>query len=509
MKLNSTICMFFVELVIIMISLLRTNAETHSIIDKLILSVSRDIPSIWAYKDKLPDIKSLLLDEKCLKDGVAVDGKETRERIGKMLESAISNKNVSVLIFGGSATLGADLGSNNLKLTYHYALADWWNKAIGSITKTNMNRKVVAVGGVGTTYFGHCWQEYVTKKEEFDYVTWEFAINDPDSLQYEKAVERFTRDILSMRSHPCLTFVNFASKSKLTSHQADNCKRHEDEAKVIDRFAEHYSVTSVRWERGLCSCSKFHSRKELDKLFTKNHPKAIGHAQISFMLINYFKNVILDHLKERQSQLLHAKQTEPHVQTEPHFQTEPDFQALGHVFQQFLWSPRNGVVLDLPEPIYMMKNDFNQASTCYTSISPGPNNPPQHSLSSLKIAKNLGFTLLKESLWESAPEERYDSTGGYITQSSGKSLTLQFHINEGSVPMSQISVTVRNKYFGGRVKFTLDEGTANEKTVHEDTSEKKKAGTNTIELGAVPMGTHSLSVYTETGGCNICALIVD
>jgi len=503
MNLNSIMRMLFIEIAIIMISLLRTNAETHSLIDKLILSVSRDIPSIWAYKDKFPDISSLLLDEKCLKDGVAIDGKETRKRIGKMLESAISNKNVSVLIFGGSATLGADLGSNNFKLTYHYALADWWNKTIGSITKTNMNRKVVAVGGVGTTYFGHCWQEYVTSKEEFDYVTWEFAINDPDSLQYEKAVERFTRDILSMESHPCLTFMNFASKSKLTSHQANNCKRHEDEAKVIDRFAEHYSVTSIRWERGLCSCRKFHSKKELNKLFTKNHPKVIGHAQISFMLINYFKNVILDTLKERQHQLQNAKPTEPHFQIEPHVQ------ALGQVFQRFVWSPSNGAALALPEPIYMMKNEFNEASTCYTSISPGPNNPPQHSLTSLTIAKNLGFTLLKESLWESASEERYDSTGGYITQSNGKSLTLHFHVNEGSVPMSQISVTVRNKYFGGRVKFTIDEGTNNEKIVHEDTSEKKKAGTNTIELGTVAKGTHTLSIYTETGGCNICALIVD
>ena len=497
MNLNSVQQFFLIEIGICLISFLTKNVATQTILDQLIQSVSRDIPSIWAYKDEFPDMSSLLLDEKCLNDGIAVDGNSTRKNIARMVQSALNNRDVNVFVLGGSSTLGADLGPNNLKLTYHYAVADWWNKTIGLIAKSHMRRKVVAVGGVGTTYFGHCWQEYVNATEEFDYVTWEFAINDPDSLQYEKAVELFTRDVLSMKSSPGLTFVNFASKSKLTSGRGNKCKRHEDEARVIDRFAKHYLSTSVRWERGLCSCKKFDSKKELEKLFTKNHPKVIGHAQISYMLISYFKKVILENLKERKSQSFFSRDIGQPTQT------------LGPVFQRFFWYPNNGVALNLPEPIYMDKNSLNEASTCFTSISPGPENPPQHSLESLKVIKNQGFELLEESLWESAPEERYDSTGGYITQYPKQTLKVEFHVPEGSIPLSQISVTVRNKYFGGRVKFILDEGTPNEKIVHEDTSEKKKAGTNTIVLGAVPKGTHTLGIHTETGGCNLCAVIID
>ena len=497
MILNSIWRTLLIRLELFSISLLATNVATQTQLDQLIDSVSRDIPSIWTYKNNFPDINSLLLDERCLGNGIAVDGKNTRKSIARMVQSALSNKDVNVFVLGGSSTIGADLGSNNLKLTYHYALADWWNTAVGTLTRSRMKTTVVAVGGVGTTYFGHCWQEYVNVKEEFDYVTWEFAINDPDSIQYEKAVERFARDALSMKSSPGLTFVNFASKSKLATGRVNKCKRHEDEAKVVDRFAKHYFTTSIRWERALCSCKKFDSRKMLEKLFTKNHPKVIGHAQISYMLISYFKRVILETLHDRK--------------TKPFFAGNigQAFQTSGTAFQRFSEYQDSGIHLDIPEPIYMTKNDLNDASTCFTTVSPGPENPPHHSLESLKVMKNEGFTLLNESLWESAPEERYDSTGGYITQYPGKSLKIQFHVNGGSVPLSQISVTVRNKYFGGRVKFTLDEGTSNEAVVRADTSEKKKAGTNTIELGAAPKGMHTLDVYTETGGCNLCAIIID
>ena len=496
-----------ISLSIVLISILVTNVATQSVLDQLIQSVSQDIPSIWTYKNEFPNTASLILDEKCFDEGIAVDGKDTRDSIVKMIQSALSNRNVNVFVLGGSSTLGADLGSKNLQLTYHYALADWWNKTIGSITGSHMQRKVVAVGGVGTTYFGHCWQEYVDAKEEFDYVTWEFAINDPDSLQYEKAVERFTRDVLSLKSTPGLTFVNFASKSKLTSATPNKCKRHEDEAKVVDRFAKHYFTTSVRWERGLCSCNKLNSKAKLGKLFKKNHPKDIGHAHVSYMLIKYFKKVILEHLKARKSETAGKS---GNIGLTWNSGNAWNAGNAGYYTQTMLKSylyQNNGIPSLLPEPIYMTKNDLNEESKCFTSISPG--NPPKHPLESLHVLQNQGFTILEESPWDSVPEERHDSTGGYITQYPGKSLKLQFHVSEGTNPFSQISVTVRNKYFGGRVKFIIDEGTANEKIVHEDTSEKKKAGTNSIELGAVPKGTHTLSIHTETGGCNLCALIID
>lgn len=476
--------------------MLEFNVAGQSLEGTLFESVSRDATSIWTYKDTFPNVDSLIFDQKCFEKGIAVDGNKTRGSIIRMIKSAMSKKNVNMFVLGGSSTIGADLGSNNLRLTYHYALADWWNKTVGSITGSYMHRKVVAVGGVGTTYFGHCWQEYVNDSESFDYITWEFAINDPDSLQYEKAVERFTRDILSMTSSPGLTFVNFARKNSLTSNSAQTCKRHDEEAKVIDKFAKHYSTTSVRWERSICACKKFKSKKMLEKLFTNNHPREIGHAQVSYMLISYFKKVILEYLIGNKKSPSITKYAGSAIK-----RTVP-------AYQNYLYQ-NNGIPSLLPEPIYMAKNEWNNESKCHTSITPGPAMPPKHSLRSLKVLENRGFTIIKESPWDSVPEERFDSTGGYVTEDSGNVLKLQLEVSKGTNPFSQISVTVRNKYFGGKVKMVLDELTPNKKIVHADTSEKKKAGTNTIELGHVSHGSHTLSVYTETGGCNICALIID
>ncbi|XP_065066503.1 uncharacterized protein LOC135692316 isoform X2 [Rhopilema esculentum] len=472
-----------------------TNVATSANIDDLIEAVSKDTTSLWLYKNMFPNLDSLLLDESCLEHGIAIDGKKTVERIQRMVESALKGEDVTMFVLGGSSTLGADLGKDNLKLTYHYALADWWNKTIGSVTGSYMQRKIVAVGGVGTTYFGHCWQEYVNTDEKFDLVTWEFAINDPDSLQYDKAVERFSRDVLSMQSRPGLVFVNFASKGKIASSAVDKCKRHENEARTVDEMAKHYFSTSIRWERSLCACKNLDLKKNIGKLFHNNHPKVIGHAQMAYVLINYFKKSILDGLKKPSTRQLYIGYMDPGGQA--------NMAANG------LYS-NNAIPSLLPEPVFMTKEDMNSASKCFTSITPGPENPPKHELGSLPVLLNNGFTMLEESPWNSVPEKRYDSTGGYITQNSGSSLRLKFHVpSSNALSMSQISVTVRNKYFGGRVRFVLNDGTANEKIVHADTSEKKKAGTNSIELGQVSAGMQTLSIHTETGGCNLCAIIID
>lgn len=466
-----------------------------SSVDQIIKAVSKDITSIWTYNNKFPNMKSLKLDEQSLAAGTAVDGDSSKDAIRRILDSAINNKNINIFILGGSSTIGADLGENNLKLTYHYALADWWNKTIGSSTGSYMNRKVVAVGGVGTTYFGHCWQEYVNENETFDYVTWEFAINDPDSLQYDKAVERFTRDVLSMSSKPGLTFVNFASRSKVAAGHGNKCKRHEDDAKIVDLMAKHYGSTSIRWERALC---KLKMQKNLDELFKKNHPKVLGHAQVAYMLINQFKQVILNALSKFGRRDKIVQPFLPYVPPGTVLDTRTDLY------------PSTVVTSNLPEPVFMTKADSSSMSKCFTSITPGPSIPQKHKLQNLHIIQNNGFTVLDETPWE-VPEVREDSTGGYITQKPNNSLKLQFEVSHsmGASVLSQISVTIRRKYFGGRVKFVLNEGTGNEKIVHGDTSEKTRAGTSTIEIGVSTTGMQTLSIYTETGGCNLCAIIID
>lgn len=472
--LNNLPCLFCLGL------LLLSCSSAQQLTDKLSNTVSTDITSTWSYKNLFPDLKSLMLSEESIKAGLAVHGDLSRAGIEKLLASALARKNVNLLVLGASVTLGGDLGADNLHLTYHYALADWWNKTVGQATGSFMHRKVTAVGGVGTTYFGHCWQEYVSEGDSFDFVTWEFAINDPDSIQYEKAVERFARDVLSLAPKPGLIFVNFVSKSTLQKGMQD-CKKHEDEAQIVDFIAKTYSCTSLRWERALCQQNKGNSQLNLEALFTKHHPNVMGHAQIAYMLIDYLRTILIESLAKLQ-----------------------------HNVDQFSGTFNAPSSSSLPEPVFLEPDEKFSISQCYTSISPGPFNQPNHILTDLQVLENNGFSIAQESIWLDVPEQRHDSTGGYITQLRNKKLKLRFNVHHiAYASQARISITLRNKYFGGKIKITLNEGTGNEHVVYADSSEKKKAGTNSIELGKVNQGTHTLSIYTMTGGCNLCAVIID
>eukprot|EP00794_Sanderia_malayensis_P008738 gene8738-9671_t len=431
--------------------------------DQIKAAVSQDITSLWTYKDSFPDMMSLKLNDKSVEAGLHYDGARTRLAIINMFKLALEHKNINMFVLGGSVTAGGDLGANNQQLTYHYALADWWNKTIGSITGSHMVRKVVAIGGVGTTYFGHCWQEYVNGEEAFDFASWEFAINDPDSLEYDSAVERFVRSILSMPSDPGMIFVNFASKYKMKSVQSGKCRALDDTAKVIDFVAEKYSTSSIRWERVISNCQQ---DLDVDSLFVENHPTNMGHAQVAYILISYFRNVIMESMSAT------------NIPPNPH----------------------------LPGLLFLSPHEVRSPSRCFTSMTPGHFNSPKHNIADLQITENTGFTLLPETSW--SPELRYDSTGGFDAKQSNSRIKFNFDVvNQNSV--SRIYITIRAKPYGGKTTIILNEGSPNQQLKYIDASQKYRMACFTMMIGTLPHGKHTLTVKTIGAGCNLCAIIID
>ena len=475
--------------------LVKVTFQTGIAIGNLATTFKTNILQKWVYSSKVNSLEKLKLNEESVRQGVANDGHLTRRAIERMVNKALSGQPVKVLVLGGSTTIGADLGPNNLRLTYHCALADWWNKTIGSLNGSYMHRQIVAVGGVGTTYFGHCWEEYVNKTDTFDFITWEFAINDPDSLEYDKAVERFTRDVLSMTSKPGLSFINFFSRGSFPRGKTQKCKRDLDKAAVVDSIANRYSSTSISWERAICKYRASNpSEIEANDVFVNHHPNMLGHAHAAYILIKYFSTVFQDlSAKEKVSQRF--------------------FRNIYPAYNSYYTS--NVVPQDtayyrskerLPNPMFMTTDEVDKIAVCWTGIKSDYRASVPHNIFHLTVLQNEGFTTLSKGNWETEEENRDDITGGYITMKKNKVLKLQFTVPNNAVNQeSVLSVAIRNKYFGGKVKFSSNE--RNEKII--DTSEKKRAGTAVNELWKVNPGTHVLTIRTWTGGCHLCAIIID
>ena len=73
---------------------------------------------------------------------------------------------------------------------------------------------MAAVGGMDTNYFATCWKEYVSKDKDIDLVIWEFSLNDVDTEQNGKTVERFIRSIMKHPSNPAIIFAQFFRRTQ-------------------------------------------------------------------------------------------------------------------------------------------------------------------------------------------------------------------------------------------------------------------------------------------------------
>ena len=157
-------------------------SDSRSQLQKVIVELSKQ-PDVLKSITSNPNIKDYLRD--IIEEGTK---QETRQAITKMLRKALRGENVVLTVIGESVSVGADLGTNNRNLTFHYLFASWWNETFAPITGSTMQLSVVAVGGVSSVYFGPCWREYEALIRAFDFVLWEFNVNDASREDYDVIV---------------------------------------------------------------------------------------------------------------------------------------------------------------------------------------------------------------------------------------------------------------------------------------------------------------------------------
>ena len=429
----------------------------------------------WSFKSNFSNFETLKADRRSIKLGIYLDGLSTIQAIERIVQKVITGQNVTMVVFGGSCSQGADLGCQSMTCTYHYAFYAWWNSVIAPYTGSYLKRQVIAVGGVGSTYFGHCWREYLVANQCIDLIFWEFFINDPDSQEYGKGLEKFIRTIFLYPSKPGLVFVQFLSRSAFPNKlgQFVSCKKHSSKLDTLNKLSRHYGFTTANLHTSLCSYM-LNTRQEVrvSEMFSNLHPSHLAHAQMAYILIEYIRGKIY---------------------------LEINKSWLGNY--QF---PQHDQISNIPLSIY---HPFDVQSICWSAVRSDERSILPHDLYRLKISYNFGFTVLPTPKWDPSIAVRCDVRGGYVTQYAGKYLSILFAIAEARI--KNIYVAISHVETGGNTLFILSntKGLQIQRTIN--CSRKIHQAMDITYLGTFPPGHIELTIQTVSGGCQISAIIIE
>ena len=335
---------------------------------------------------------------------------------------------------------------------------------------------MVAVGGMDTNYFATCWKEYVSKDKDIDLVIWEFSLNDVDTEQNGKTVERFIRSIMKHPSNPAIIFAQFFRRTQFPGSvnlaNFKECFRDTEHMKMVRSIAKYYKMSLANLLKEVCKYQLIHSNMlRVDEMFIHHHPAHLGHAQMAYIIISYLKRVMTDYFSEN----LHSQRT--------------------------IFSP------DIPRPIYA-QSDFI-LPVCWNAVFPHYKKPSRHNLFDLKVFKKSGFVKRSETPWLRAKEIRYDLRGGWQTNQSGSMIEIIIPVNKTDSRNSRgLRIVLHFVSDVTRIKFTVLSGS--NKTISIPwTVPIPNTTMHYLYLGQVNYGEKSLRIETYEGFFQLAAIIVD
>lgn len=429
----------------------------------------------WPFN--FPSLSSLKTDKKQIRYGLENDGKTTYSALERIITKVVNGENVTVLVFGGSSTKGADLGNQNRFLTFHYAFYKWWRKVVTPITGSYMKREVLAVGGAGSTYFGHCWEEYLSKNESVDLVLWEFYINDPDSNFYGKGVEKFIRSVLMYKSKPGLIFVKFFKKTDFPMFINDQlyCPLLSDKFTILKNLSSYYSFTTI--DLLMPTCSYLRSRTDLSAhdMFISIHPSFLAHAQLGYILIYYIRHNFIDMINDK------LRKRYP---------------------LQSVTTGRDELLKTIKIPLYGAKDS---QSFCWSAVLPDYRFKLPHHLFTLNMSQYTGMKAINTPTWDLTHGDRYDIRGGYHFH-PGRNVSIFFDIK---TPKKFLYVAISQTLLGGTTVLTVNNKYNEFSQLTFDCSRNVFSAMRVYYLGSFSPGLTQLSIATLNGACHLSAVIVE
>ncbi|XP_065066504.1 uncharacterized protein LOC135692317 [Rhopilema esculentum] len=526
--------MLFQLLPLALLSLGLAQSANKNGLSRLEEALYKGYDEVWPFSVQFPAVSDLRVKRTDLYEGIANLGQWSEYSLGKILEKALDKKKIKILVVGESITLGANLGCHNNKRTYHYGLTRWWLRTIVNATGSKLARHQIAVGGVGTNYFDRCWKEYLNANETFDLVLWEFAFNDAQAVNQSKAIERFTRSVAGLPEIPGLIFISFFRKSFFESYTSrksvnpcdkivdDISKKHESHELTIKTVAEYYGITLLDLERTVCSALEGNSSAlSMQHMFNRDHPSFLAHAQMTFILIHYMRATFANIVRK----LKFSIQRESNMSNITRFRFKRKLQHFSKRSKTIKLdgsaksASKHHKKILLPS-IFLTKEeaDVYDEPICWTAVLPNIHKKPKHDLFDLQIKHSKSFMRLKKTDWRDADEKRYDSTGGFYTTKANQTISFDFTIPKVEEKSKwQISVAIRNKFFGGDVQLSLRNHVNRRDTDREeqeatdviDSSVKVYSGVNVFDiLRKTDPGKKTLTIRTLTGGVHICGIII-
>ena len=442
------------------------------------ISLSRDFMNSWIYYQRSLD--EIGITPNMLRSGIANLG--SPQRLKKVFRKALAGTDLNVLVVGGSISAGGGLEKDrgNVEGVYHKAFSDWWNNTVTPITTSELKINTVSIGGTDSEYFSYCIKNYMRSLP--DIVIWELAANDYKRYERRdfapaKPLEQLIRIILGLRSSPALILANFFRGNYYKTAVGQDCPDSEDEGGKS--IAQYYKLTSLSWRNVICSQE---DGKDLDlkKLFSSDgyHPSLLGHAQMSALLISYFKGIFEQTISQEMTLLRNRS-----------LQREED-----------------NILPSLAEP--MFDDPVTPKPLCWTLLTPDYGQKLRNTLPDLEFTEAAGFQFANVSHWPI----RRDRLRCLKAIQTGAMLKMRFIVpssenrngNSGS-SKRELAVTTHNS-FGGMGTLWID-GDQNAARIIKEQTGQRRTQVDVLTRTLTP-GVHTITVYALQPGFCLSAVAV-
>lgn len=422
---------------------------------------------VWKFKDRFHSMADLGIHETLLHSVVK---NKWNARLKHKLFKVFKGENLHLAVIGGSNTAGGGIQQDEGRTDglFFRVVLDWWQKTITPITGSHLKTRQIAMGGTGSDFFQYCHRSYV--QENVDLVLLEMSVNDlhalPSRTNLSLPIEQLTRQLLEYPTNPAVLYVNLLSGRSYYQ----GCTNLEDFGQRL--LSDMYEITTLNWRDAVCPVSggKFRIPIKGCSVVCKDghHINQLGHAHISLMVINLFRDLLLDNI--------------------------------GHVDQLSRQVFHDEIIL--PQPVFIARQSkIITDPLCWTTVSPNYKKKIIKNSMEVGVMENYGFDYVHDKVIGGGTcytEEacRADAYSGWTGQDVGASLTLSFTVpplgHKRRVQSRSVVFATRTCWKCGVAEVWLDDDVVNRRQIRAQ-SQYAQTLLEIIALRVNP-GDHTMSI---------------
>ncbi|XP_028403028.1 uncharacterized protein LOC114525798 [Dendronephthya gigantea] len=423
--------------------------------------------NIWKFKDRFNSMSDLGIHEALLQD--VVENRWNR-RLKHKLFKVFKGENIHMAVIGGSNTAGGGIQQDEGRTDgiFFRVILDWWQKTITPLTGSHLKTRQIAMGGTGSDFFQYCHRSYVQK--DVDLILLEMSVNDlhelPNNVNLSLPIEQLTRQLLEYPTEPALLYVNLLSGRSYYQ----GCTNLEDFGQRL--LSDAYEVTTFSWRDAVCPVidGKFRVPLKGCTVICKDghHINQLGHAHISLMVINLFRDLLLDNMD--------------HV----------------HELSRLVFHDE----VILPKPVFIARQSkVITDPVCWTTVTPNYKRKIITNGMEVGVMENYGFDYVHDKAiggghCHTAEACRADAYSGWTGQDVGASLTLSFTVpplgHKRRIQSRSVVFATRTCWKCGVAEVWLDDDVVNRRQIRAQ-SQYAQTLSQIIALRVNP-GDHTMSV---------------